>query len=151
MFRWFWFGFHPTPPIGIHLYRVCFNQLENVHCLQIGSLIIKNQTFAEATSQPGMTFVAAKFDGILGMGYKTIAVDGVTPPFYNAVNQGGVKSAVFSFYLDRLVSHRIVYCSFFFSFNFAIFWLLASLLSLGIHSFGAIHSYWVDFMFYNIL
>lgn len=114
MFRWFWFGFHPTPPIGIHLYRVCFNQLENVHCLQIGSLIIKNQTFAEATSQPGMTFVAAKFDGILGMGYKTIAVDGVTPPFYNAVNQGGVKSAVFSFYLDRLVSHRIVYCSFFF-------------------------------------
>lgn len=106
--------FPPHPPIGIHLYRVCFNQLENVHCLQIGSLIIKNQTFAEATSQPGMTFVAAKFDGILGMGYKTIAVDGVTPPFYNAVNQGGVKSAVFSFYLDRLVSHRIVYCSFFF-------------------------------------
>jgi len=67
----------------------------------IGSLVVKNQIFAEATKEPGIAFLAAKFDGILGLGWSTISVNHVTPVFDNMVEQGLVEDASFSFYLDR--------------------------------------------------
>ena len=69
--------------------------------LRWGGLEIKHQTFAEATKEPGLAFMFAKFDGILGMGWAQIAVNRVSPPFYNAFEQGLVKENVFSFWLNR--------------------------------------------------
>jgi len=70
----------------------------------IGGLQVTNQTFAEATMQPGITFVVAQFDGILGLAFQSISEDNVVPVWYNILAQNLVSQPVFSFWLDRSTS-----------------------------------------------
>ncbi|KAF6168264.1 hypothetical protein GIB67_011649 [Kingdonia uniflora] len=67
----------------------------------VGDLVVKEQDFIEATREPGITFLAAKFDGILGLGFQEISVGNAVPVWYNMVNQGLVKEPVFSFWFNR--------------------------------------------------
>ena len=53
------------------------------------------------TKEPGIAFIAAHFDGILGLGFKSIAVTGAVPWWYHAVDQQLVQEPVFAFYLNR--------------------------------------------------
>lgn len=67
--------------------------------VQIGDLTIKDQLFAEATNEPGLAFAFGRFDGIMGLGYDTISVNKIVPPFYNMLNQNLLDEPVFAFYL----------------------------------------------------
>ncbi|KAJ8761755.1 hypothetical protein K2173_004565 [Erythroxylum novogranatense] len=69
--------------------------------VKVGDLVVKDQEFIEATREPGATFVMAKFDGILGLGFQEISVGGAVPVWYKVIEQGLVKEPVFSFWLNR--------------------------------------------------
>ena len=46
-------------------------------------------------------YALGKFDGILGLGFESISIDGTPTVFGNAVRQGVVDQPVFSFYLGN--------------------------------------------------
>ncbi|KAJ3002352.1 hypothetical protein HKX48_002373, partial [Thoreauomyces humboldtii] len=65
---------------------------------QVAGVTVTQQVFGDVTSE-GASPQASDFDGILGMGFTTIASDKSTTFFENAVAQKAVSSSVFSFYL----------------------------------------------------
>ena len=70
--------------------------------------------FAEVINESGVTYIDAKFDGILGMGWNTISVDGVPTVFDLMIRKRLVDQPVFSFWLDRyeleISCDFIIYC-----------------------------------------
>jgi len=76
----------------------------------LGDLTIKDQLFAEVTSEPGLAFAFGRFDGILGLAYDRIAVNGMPPPFYSMIDQKLVDEPVFAFYLgDDSTDSEVVF------------------------------------------
>jgi len=69
-----------------------------------GGITVKNQLFAEATGEPGISFVVAKFDGILGMAFTSIAATGAVPVFQNMIAQNLVPKQLFSVWLSATPS-----------------------------------------------
>ncbi|XP_075525324.1 lysosomal aspartic protease-like [Dermacentor variabilis] len=69
--------------------------------LSVGNGMVQAQTFAEATKAQGAIFKAAKFDGLLGLGYPALAEDNVVPVFDNMIKQNLLPLPVFSVYLNR--------------------------------------------------
>lgn len=65
-------------------------------------LCCPSDSFACATSEPGLAFVAAKFDGIQGMGWGSISVDKLQTTFDCVLaNDKKCSKGVFAFWLNR--------------------------------------------------
>ncbi|PIA60664.1 hypothetical protein AQUCO_00300292v1 [Aquilegia coerulea] len=69
--------------------------------VQVADLVVKDQVFIEATREGTLTFILAKFDGILGLGFQEISVGNAVPVWYNMVEQRLVSEEIFSFWLNR--------------------------------------------------
>ncbi|GAB1292022.1 Napsin-A [Apodemus speciosus] len=67
----------------------------------IGGIHGASVTFGEALWEPSLVFALAHFDGILGLGFPSLAVGRVQPPLDALVEQGLLEKPVFSFYLNR--------------------------------------------------
>ncbi|XP_072531199.1 napsin-A [Salminus brasiliensis] len=69
--------------------------------VNLAGLDVTGQQFAEAVKQPGIVFAVARFDGVLGMAYPSISVDGVRPVFDTAMAAKLLPRNIFSFYMNR--------------------------------------------------
>ncbi|XP_041637271.1 nothepsin [Cheilinus undulatus] len=72
--------------------------------VKVGGLTALNQEFGESVYEPGAAFVMAKFDGVLGLGYPSLAEILGNPVFDNLMAQKAVEEPIFSFYLSRRTS-----------------------------------------------
>jgi len=79
--------------------------------VSIGDLKLKGYTFAEVTdtSGLGMAYRFGKFDGILGLGWDAISVDGVPTPMRALVESGQLAQPVFAFYLGNMQPGELVF------------------------------------------
>uniref|UniRef100_A0A3B3RGW7 Nothepsin n=1 Tax=Paramormyrops kingsleyae TaxID=1676925 RepID=A0A3B3RGW7_9TELE len=69
--------------------------------LQVGGISVKNQQFGESVYEPGFAFVLGRFDGVLGLGYPSLAEEAGAPVFDSLISQKKVDKPIFSFYLSR--------------------------------------------------
>ncbi|KAF9973994.1 Vacuolar protease A [Actinomortierella ambigua] len=69
--------------------------------LEVAGIKVEKQDFGESVKEPGLAFAFGKFDGIFGLGYDTISVQGVVPPFYKMVNAGLLDAPQVGFYLSK--------------------------------------------------
>uniref|UniRef100_A0A8D2BD48 Peptidase A1 domain-containing protein n=1 Tax=Sciurus vulgaris TaxID=55149 RepID=A0A8D2BD48_SCIVU len=68
--------------------------------LGIGGLVDAAQAFGLSLQEPGDFMKYAVFDGILGLGYPSLALPGTTPVFDNLWKQGLLAQNLFAFYLS---------------------------------------------------
>jgi hypothetical protein len=81
---------------------------QSIDDLNFGGLVVKGQNFAQVTDASGLgaAYKLGKFDGILGMAFDVLSVNGETTAFKNLIDQGLVDSGMFSFYLGNSRADR---------------------------------------------
>lgn len=74
--------------------------------LTVQNIQVPNQEFGLSENEPGTNFVYAKFDGIMGMGYPSLAAGRATTALQGMLQEGALNSPVFSFYLSSQQSSQ---------------------------------------------
>jgi len=74
--------------------KFCFGSQDNELC-------VEKQAFLESVQEPGETFAVSKFDGLVGMGYDSIAAKGISTPFTQLMKSEKCKEKVFAFYMNH--------------------------------------------------
>ncbi|KFZ67164.1 Gastricsin, partial [Podiceps cristatus] len=69
--------------------------------LQIQSIMVTNQEFGLSQDEPTQPFYYADFDGILGMGYPSLAAGGTPTALQGMLQQNQLTQPIFSFYFSR--------------------------------------------------
>jgi len=74
-----------------------------VDSVNVGGMMVKEQRLGAITDAGGlgMAYTLGKFDGILGLGFTSISIDGATTVLENAISQGKMDQPVFAFYLGN--------------------------------------------------
>ncbi|KAJ7332987.1 hypothetical protein JRQ81_015167 [Phrynocephalus forsythii] len=74
--------------------------------LRVQNIAVTNQEFGLSKNEPGANFIYAKFDGILGMAYSSLAVGRATPVFEKMMQENLLSQPLFSLYLSRQPSSQ---------------------------------------------
>jgi len=71
----------------------------------VGNIDVASQPFAEVSKVSfgplNIAFAAGKFDGLLGLGFKSISAYNIPTPFESMIDQGLIDEPVFAFYLQK--------------------------------------------------
>uniref|UniRef100_A0A8C6DPY9 Peptidase A1 domain-containing protein n=1 Tax=Moschus moschiferus TaxID=68415 RepID=A0A8C6DPY9_MOSMO len=77
--------------------------------IQIRNLVTVNQAFGLSRNQFSAPLIRVPFDGILGLGYPKLAIQGTIPIFDHLKKQGVISQSIFAFYLSsQKVSGSVV-------------------------------------------
>merc|ERR1711907_348805 len=75
----------------------------NQDTVTVGDIDVKSQTFAEISTVSfgplNIAFAIGKFDGLLGLGFKSISQYQIPTPFEQMISQKLISEPVFAFYL----------------------------------------------------
>ncbi|CAK7307852.1 Pepsin F [Vulpes lagopus] len=69
--------------------------------IQFEGLVDKSQAFGLSLREPGKFMEYAVFDGILGLAYPSLSLQGTIPIFDNLWKQGLISQELFAFYLSK--------------------------------------------------
>lgn len=77
-----------------------FDSIDN---LNTGGLKVTKQTFTEVTDASGLgaAYLIGKFDGILGLAWPSLSVNGITPVIQNMISQKAIDNGEFAFFLGN--------------------------------------------------
>ena len=80
---------------------------QSVDNIKFGDYEVDGYTFFEATSVSGVSFLASKMNGIIGLAFRTIAVNDENP-LYLAIEDQYKLSGVFSFFLGHTSEQSVL-------------------------------------------